>query len=171
MKRIVALTITMLLLAVLPALAQTAKLGYVDLQKALNMSSSGQSAKAQIGERVKEYEGEVQSRQAELKKMKEDLEKQAVLLSEEARGKKEREYQQKLKEFQRFTKDIQEELQQKDADATRRILEELFGVIKKYGADNDFTMIFEKTESSVLYADDQVDLTEDIIKAYDAQNK
>jgi Skp family chaperone for outer membrane proteins len=32
-------------------------------------------------------------------------------------------------------------------------------------------MIFEKTESSVLYADDQVDLTEDIIKAYDAQSR
>lgn len=171
MKKILALTVTMLLITALPVMAQANKLGYVDLQKALNESSAGKAAKGKIGETVKEYEGEVKSRQSELQEMKQDLEKQAVLLSDEARGKKEREYQKQLKEFERFTKDIQEELQQKDADATRQILEDLFGVIKEYGDDENYTMIFEKTESSVLYAADEVDLTEEIIKAYDAQSK
>lgn len=171
MKRFLTLILTVMLLAAAPAVAQDVKLGYVDLQKALNLSSAGKSAKEKIGETVKEYEGKVQTRQEELKKMKEELEKQAVLLSEEARGKKERDYQQKLKEFQRYTKDIQEELQQKDAEATRRILDDLFSVIKEYGEKEKFTMIFERTESSVLYAPDRVDLTEDIIEAYNADYK
>ncbi len=171
MKRLITIVLAIALLSAAPAFAENVKIGYVDLQKALNLSSAGKGAKEEIQSTVKEYEGEVQSRQEELKKMKTELEKQAVLLSEEARGKKEREYQQKLKDFQRFTKDIQEELQQKDADFTRRILEDLFLIIKEIGESNNYTLVLEKTESSILYADEKIDITEKVIKAYNDQNK
>ena len=169
MKRLISIFLATVLLAATPAFAQSAKIGYVDLQKALNLSEAGKGAKEKIQSKVKEYEGEVQQRQEELKKMKEELEKQAVLLSEEARAKKEREYQQKLKDFQRFTKDIQEELQQKDADLTRGILEDLFAVIKEIGQKEGYTIVLEKTESSILYADEKIDMTEKVIKAYNAK--
>ena len=34
-----------------------------------------------------------------------------------------------------------------------------------------YTVILEKSESSLLYADDKIDLTEAVIKAYDEQYK
>jgi len=171
MKRLITMLLAFSLLAAVPALAAEAKLGYVDLQKALNLSESGKAAKEKIQKKVKEHEGAIDARQKELKKLKDELEKQALLLSDEARGAKERDYQQKLKEFQRYTKDIQEELQQKDADFTRQILEELFTVIKGIGEKEGYTMIFEQSESSLLYADDKIDLTDKVIKSYDAQAK
>lgn len=170
MKRFVGALLTVLLLAT-PALAADNKIGYVDLQKALNTSEAGKAAKERISKKVKEYEGTIDSRQKEIKKLKEELEKQAMLLSEEARGAKERDYQQKVKEFQRFTKDIQEELQQKDADFTKQILEELFKVIKEVGEKEGYTLILEQSESSILYADEKVNLTDKVIKAFDAKKK
>lgn len=169
MKRVITMLLAFTLLSAAPALTAEAKLGYVDLQKALNMSEAGKSAKENIQKKVKEHEGAIDARQKELKKLKDELEKQALLLSDDARAAKERDYQQKLKEFQRYTKDIQEELQQKDADFTRQILEELFKVIKEVGEKEGYTMIFEQSESSLLYADDKSDLTDKIIKAYDAR--
>lgn len=169
MKRLVGLVLTILLVSTTAALAGETKIGYLDLQKALNFSAAGKAAKNKIATRVKEYEGVIDSRQEELKKLKEELEKKALLLSEEARSDKERDYQQKLKEFQRFTKDIQEELQQQDADHTRRILEELFKIIKEVGEKEGYALVLEQTESSILYADEQIDLTAKVIKAYDAQ--
>lgn len=171
MKRLMTMLLAVTFLSIAPALAAEAKLGYVDLQKALNTSEAGKSAKENIQKKVKEHEGAIDARQKELKKLKDDLEKQALLLSDDARAAKERDYQQKLKEFQRYTKDIQEELQQKDADFTRQILEELFKVIKEVGQKEGYTMIFEQSESSLLYADDKSDLTDKIIKAYDAKAK
>ncbi len=147
------------------------KIGYVDLQKALNTSESGKAAKEKIGKTVQEYQGTVETRQKDLKKIKEDLDKQALVLSEEARAVKEREYQQKLKEYQRFTKDIQEELQQKDAEYTRQILEDLLKVIKGIGQKEGYTLVLEQTESSVLYADSKIDLTEKVIAAFNSRNK
>lgn len=170
MKRLIGLILGGLLLVASPALAEV-KIGYIDLQKALNLSEAGKAAKEKIGKKVKEHESTIDSRQKELKKLKDDLEKQALLLSEEARAAKERDYQQKLKDFQRFTKDIQEELQQQDADFTRQILEEVFKVIKEVGEKEGYTLILEQAESSILYADDKIDLTDKVIKAFDARSK
>jgi len=171
MKRLIGLVLALSLLIAVPVFSAEVKLGYVDLQKALNLSEAGKAAKEKIQKKVKEHEGAIDARQKELKKLKDELEKQALLLSEEARSAKERDYQQKLKEFQRYTKDIQDELQQQDADFTRQILAELFDVIKQIGEKEGYTMILEQSESSLLYADDKIDLTDRLIKAYDAQGK
>ncbi|MCF6237668.1 MAG: OmpH family outer membrane protein [Candidatus Marinimicrobia bacterium] len=154
-----------------PVMAQDQKIGYVDLQKALNLSAAGKAAKEKIKAKVQGYDVEVQQRQEELKKLKEDLEKQAMLLSEEARNTKERNYQQKVKDYQRFTKDIQETLQQTDADLTRKILEKILKVVKEVGKSEGYSIVLEKTESSLVYADESMDITDEVIKAFDTQNK
>ena len=171
MKRLMLLAAVLMTLIAVPAAmaADTMKLGYVDLQKALNMSSAGKAAKDKMKAKFKDYEADVQKKQEELKKLKEDLEKQAMLLSAEARATKERDYQQKVKDYQRLTKDIQEELQQTDADYTRKILEDIFKVVQQIGKQDGFTLILEKTESSILYANESIDLTERIIQTYDKQ--
>lgn len=153
------------------AVAADLKVGYVDLQKVLNDSEAGRSAKENIGKKVKEYEIQVQARQKELQAAKEELEKQALLLSDEARAKKEREYQQKLKDLQRFTKDIRDDLQMRDADATKKILEQVLKVVREFGEKEGYTLILEKNESSLIYASESIDLTDTILKLYNKSLK
>ncbi|MCF6178372.1 MAG: OmpH family outer membrane protein [Geopsychrobacter sp.] len=143
---------------------------FIDLQKALNLSDAGVKAKADIGQQVKKYEAKVAAEQDALKQMKKELDKQSVLLSDEARSKKEREFQQRAKEFQRFAKDIQEELQQKDADFTKRIIDRILKVTRTIGKEKGYSIVLEKSESSLVYGDPSVDLTDDVIKAYNASN-
>ncbi len=167
MKKIIVALISTLLLAT-PVLAET-KIAYVDLQKALNLSKRGVEAKQQIGEQVKKYEVEFKAKQDDLLKLKGELEKQAVLLSDSAKAEKERDYQQSVKELQRFQKDIKEELQQRDADFTKQILNDLFEVLQTLGKEGGYSMIIEKNEGAVIFADESVDLTDELIKAYDAK--
>ena len=171
MKQLVVLVLVCIGLVATPALAQSQKIAYVDLQKALNLSAAGKEAKEQIKTKVQSYDADVQQRQEELKKLKDDLEKQAMLLSEEARNAKERDYQQKVKDYQRFTKDIQESLQQTDADLTRKILERLLKVVQEVGKSEGYTLVLEKTESSIVYADESIDISDEVIKAFDKLGK
>ncbi|BDV42535.1 OmpH outer membrane protein [Geotalea uraniireducens] len=150
--------------------AEGAKLGYVDMQKALNLSEAGKGAKEQLAAKVKKYQDEINAKQDELKKLKDDLEKQSVLLSETARVAKEKDYQQKLKEFQRFTKDAQDELQAKDEEFTRKIIEDLERVIQDYGRKNGYTFIFVRNDS-MAYVDDKADLTEEVLKLFNESRK
>jgi outer membrane protein len=172
MKRLVLLTVALLALCAVPAAfaADAMKVAYVDLQKALNMSASGKAAKEKMKVKFKDYETDVQKKQEELKRLKEDLEKQAMLLSAEARAAKERDYQQKVKDYQRLTKDIQEELQQTDAEFTRKILGEIYKVVRQLGKQEGYTLMLEKTESSILYASDGIDLTDRVIQLFDKQS-
>ncbi len=167
MKKIVLLII--LLFSASSAFA-AGGVAFIDLQKALNLSNAGVKAKAEIGQQVKKYEAKVAAEQESLVAMKKELDKQSVLLSDEARGKKEREFQQRAKEFQRFTKDIQEELQQKDADFTKRIIDEILIVTRTIGKEKGFGVVLEKAESSIIYGDPAIDLTDDVIKAFNANN-
>lgn len=165
MNKISVVLIALLFLA-MPAFAQ--KIAYVDLQRALNLSKAGVAAKQQMTEQVQKYEGEFKTRQDDVLRMKADLEKQAALLSDSARAEREREYQRRVTDLQRFQQDIQEDLQRKDAEFTGRIINELFEVMQKLGAEGGYAMIIERNEGAIVYADPKVDLTDELIKAYDA---
>lgn len=170
MQRIIALSVVMLLLVAAPVLAAETKLGYVDVQKVLNLSKAGQAARVPLEDKMKGYDAEGQKRQEELKKLKEDLEKQAMLLSEDARSAKERDYQQKVKDYQRFVKDVQEEMRQLDEELSRKITSEILKVIQNYGKKEGYTAIFEVAYSGMIYADDGINLTEKMIQIYDQQD-
>jgi outer membrane protein len=146
------------------------KLGYIDMQRALNGSEAGKEAKEQLAARVKKYQDEINVKQEDLKRLKDELEKQGMLLSESARVTKEKDYQNKLKDFQRFTKDAQDELQGKDEEFTRKILEGMEKVIQEYGRKNGYTFIFVKNEA-MLFVDEKSDLTEAVLKLFNANRK
>ena len=170
MKRSIMAGIVAVCIASTSVFAADLKVGYIDMQRALNGSDAGKEAKEQLATKVKKYQDEINVKQEDLKKLKEELEKQGMLLSDSARAAKEKDYQNKLKDFQRFTKDAQDELQGKDEELTRRILEGMEKVIKEFGHKNGYTFIFVKNES-MLFADDKVDLTEDILKLFNANRK
>jgi outer membrane protein len=160
------LILAVMFLLVSPALAAQ-KIAYVDLQKALNLSQEGSKAKQDISALVKKYEAEFKDKQQALLQKKDELQKQAALLSDSAKAEKEREYQQEVKDLQRFQNDVKEELQQRDADYTKRILNEMNEVLQQLGEKGGYSMILEKNEGAVLYAVEAVDLTDELIEAYD----
>jgi outer membrane protein len=170
MKRFILAGILACGIAATPVFAADVKLGYIDMQRALNSSEAGKEAKEQLAARVKKYQDEINSKQEEIKKLKDDLEKQGMLLSETARSSKEKDYQQRLKEFQRFTKDAQDELQGKDEEFTRKIIEGMEKVIQEFGRKNGYTFIFVKNEG-MLFADDKSDVTEEVLKNFNASRK
>ena len=151
--------------------ADELKIGSVDIQKAVNECQAGKEAKKKIMAEVEKFQRQVGDKQKELQALKESLEKQAPMLTAEARSTKEKDYQNKLKEFQRWGEDTQNELNQKRMEMERKIAVDLFKVVQKIGADDNYTLILEKNENIVLFANKSTDLTDRAIRAYDGQKK
>jgi outer membrane protein len=145
------------------------KLGYVDLQKALNLCKAGQDAKEKFSKEVEKAEAQLALKQEELKKLKEALEKQSAMLNEETFKNKEKDYQAKLRDFKRLYEESQDELKAQDNDAVKEILADLVKVTQAYGEEKGYTLIFEKSESALLFADEKLELTEEIITIYDTE--
>jgi len=151
--------------------ASELKIGSVDIQKAVNECQAGKDAKKKIMAEVEKFQRQVGDKQKELQTLKESLDKQSPMLTAEARTTKEKDYQNRLKEFQRWGEDTQNELNQKRMEMERKIAVDLFKVVQKIGADDNYTVILEKNENLVLFANKSTDLTDRVIKAYDIQKK
>ncbi len=153
------------------ASAQEMKVGSVDIQRAVNECQAGKDAKKRIMAEVEKFQKQVEDKQKELQTLKESLERQAPMLTADARAAKEKDYQNKLKDFQRWGEDSQNELNQKRAEMERKIGLDLFKVVQKIGADENYTVILEKNENIVLFSNKSTDLTDRVIRAYDTQKK
>lgn len=171
MKRLWIGLVVVLLMVSSPVVAAEMKVAYVDLQKALVECDAGKAAKANMGKRVKEFQTTAQQRQQNLKDLNAELEKKKLMLSADARAEKERDYQQQTKDFQRFIKDAQEELQREEGMLGREILEGLGKVIKQIGDKEGYTLVLEKSNGALLYADESIDVTNKVVAAYNKAYK
>jgi len=147
------------------------KIAYVDMQRVINECHAGNEAKKVIAQDGEKFQRLIAEKQKELQTLKESIEKQALMLTPDARANKEREYQAKLREFQRWGEDTQNELNQKRTQMERNISMDLIKVVQKIGADEGYTLILEKNESIVLFASKPIDITDQVIKAFDVQKK
>lgn len=154
-----------------PATSADLKIGSVDIQKAINECNEGKEAKKALAKEVENFQRLIAEKQRGLQEMKESLEKQDLMLNPEVRGMKEKELQTKLREFQRWGEDKENEIKQKQMEMERNISIGLQKVVQKLGSDEGYTVILGKHENIVFFASKSIDITERVIKTYDAQRK
>jgi outer membrane protein len=167
-SKTLALALPLLLLIAAGATAQL-KVGYVDLQRALNESEAGKQAKERFKVQVDRLQVDLKKKKDQLDSLKEQLEKKASVMKEEEARNLQKDYERKLRDFERSYKDSQGELQQKDNELTVELLKELQGVIEEFGKENGYSIILEQSSSSVLYGAPELDLTEQVIARYNAR--
>lgn len=143
------------------------KIGFVDLEKAIQATSAGKKAKEILEKEFNEKKKDIQKKEADLKKMNEDLEKKNLVLSEEMRAKKRDELQAEMMKYNELVRNSQMGIQKKERELTEPILKKLRDIIEKTARTENYTVILEKSERSVLWAQKEVDLTDKIITEFE----
>jgi outer membrane protein len=157
----------MLMIAAGSARAADLKIGFVDMQKAIQETAAGKKAKKELEDEFNKKKKDLDKREADLRKMKEDFDKRSMAMNEEARIKKQTELQSEFGKYQEMAGKSQMEIQKKERDLTAPIVTKLRGIIEDIAKKEDFTMILEKSEQSVMWAKKDIDLTERVIREYD----
>jgi outer membrane protein len=148
------------------AWAQEIKIGWVDLQRALNESEAGAQAKTEFKVQYDKLQEELKKQKQDLEALKERIEKKALVLKDEERRKLERDYQRKLRDFERAVKDSEGELRTKDNELTGAILRDLQQVIQELGEREGYLVILEASGNTMLYGAKSADLTDRLIALY-----
>lgn len=141
------------------------KIGYVDLQRALNEVDEGKAAKKKLQSDFAQKQKALDGSQQEVKRLKEELESNPML-SDEIKRQKAMVLQQKMYELQQLYFQLQQELSQKEAQATKKIFDKMGDIIVKIGKEKGYDLVLERNESRVLYAKSGMDLTDELIKRY-----
>lgn len=171
MKKVVFLLIVVLSLLPFNTHGAELKIGYVDLNKALNESDNGKKASKILEDMVKNKQAIIMEKENEIKKFREELEKQSSVLTPESRKAKEDQLNKLMRDGQRMVKDFQEELRQKEMEITQEIQKDLVKIVNETGKEEGYTVIFETGTSGILYSKKEFDITEKIIKKYNEITK
>src|SRR4030081_2219714 len=105
-----------LLLSARSAFAQGRKIGYVDVQRAVQEVEEGKAARARLKTELDSRRGGVQQKRQGVEKMKTDYDKQAPVLSDDAKRKKQEELQRAFTDAQQTAGLMQEELSGKEQE-------------------------------------------------------
>ena len=158
---------------VAPRLAHAAelKIAYVDLQRAFAEVDEGRAAKARLEQIRDAKQKEIDKEQDALKKEKETYEKQMATMTEATRGQQGSELQKKFLDLQQRFEKGRAELAQNERETLGGILAKMQPIITSIAQRDGFTMVFEKTDSGLLYAPPSLDLTNELIRLFNEKNK
>ena len=144
--------------------ADPLKIGYVDMQRALNQCEAGQEAKKFITGEVEKIQKTMEAKQKELNRLREELEKRGLVMNESLRREKEKEFQERTREVQRMQRDFEDDLRRKDREYTDKVLRELAKIAQKLGEEGKYSLILEANQPAIIFISKPLDLTDEVIK-------
>ena len=167
MKAIFPFILVALLGGFTPALAE-GEVAYVDLQRALLETDEGKKAKAALEKMKAERQKKLDERQTQLKTLQQNLESQRTFMAQDVLRQKEAEFAQQLRELQMTYANLQKELATEEAKRTNKLLARMLKIVEKIGKDRKYAAVLERNESRVLWAPSKHDLTNEVIRKFDA---
>ena len=151
------------------ACAASVKIGIIDTQKIMKDSKAAKDARGIFLMELEKKRAELREKQVEIQRKEKELrEKQKDLSAETFRAERDN-LAREVKEIRRLKNDMEEELKKKDVSLTRKILQEVIEIVRRYTKQNKYTVVLEK--KAVVAFDDAADITDDIIKLYDEEKK
>lgn len=150
--------------------ARAEKFGYVDLQRAITEVEEGRAAKARLQTILDAKQKDLDKEQEVLRKEKEILDKQASAMSEETRVQRQTDLQKRLFDLAQKWEKGKVEMASKEREELKVIFEKMDPIIAQIAEREGMTMVFEKTDSGLVYAPPSLDLTNELVRRYNESN-
>jgi len=167
-KKIFLLTLFIAVLMQLGLAQQAIKIGIVNSQKVLEDSVEGKKIMAQLEEKDKQNREALTKLDDEIRRLETRLSTQRLTLTQEAMAQLSSDIERKRTERKRFTEDTYREMEELTARLFNRIQSELLPIIEQIGKEKNVDIIFDLARSGAIYFNPAIDLTQDVISAYDA---
>jgi outer membrane protein len=152
--------------------ATPAKVGVINIQAAIVSTKDGQKAAQDMEGKFGPKRKEMESKQGEINALRDQLQKGQNTMSEEAKSKLVRDIDTRTKSFNREAEDAQAELEQEQQRVFNALGQKLLAVLDKVAREQGFTVVLDVSQqpNPVMFAAPSVDLTQDVIKLYDANS-
>jgi outer membrane protein len=156
----------LVLVCVVTGQAQDLKVAFVDLQKFASKSVKAQTMQKKLMDLMNTKRTALENKKKELQELQEKLQKQGPMLKEDTRNQMIKEIGIKEMEFKLAEKEAQNSLQNEEREMMEVFQRDLTKIIAQIRAQKGYTMVFN--QAALLSADDALDITADVAKAYDA---
>lgn len=147
---------------------QTTKIGVVNANEVLEKSAEGKRVIAQLEDKNKKNQNDIAKLDDEIRNLQTKLNTQRLTLTQEAMMNLNSDIERKQTQRKRFAEDSIREMNDLSTRLFQKVQNELIPIIQQIGKDMNFDVIFDLSQSGTLYFNPTINLTEEVIKRYDA---
>lgn len=148
--------------------ADGVKIGLVDFQRILDVSDAGKAAQARVDVESKKMGEDLRIKSAEIEDIQKRMAQEKMVASKETMEERGRDLRIRINDFktlqQRYSKEARE-LQLKEV---AKIKTAIFDLAEAMGKKDGYQLIVERQEGGVVYFNGTIDVTDELIKQYNA---
>lgn len=142
------------------------RIGVINVERLVQESALGKEAFGRVKKLNEQKKEEADKLSKELRDMEQKLADQGSALAEDKREALQKSYQEKAIAFKRFQDDANRDLEAAQKKELGELERRVFPVINQVGKERGFTLVFNKFQSGLVYADDAVDITDEVLKVF-----
>jgi len=155
--------------------AEAFKMGVVDPQSVLEKSKAGRKALEGLKSHAASRQKLLAKDEEELKGLEGQMKSQEGGLSESQKKEKQAQFRTKIQDYQKRVQEFNQELAVKQKELVDEYMEKIQAATKAVAERNGVALVVDKgsdaTIKIVIYNKDTIDLTDQVIKEFDKQNK
>ena len=155
--------------------AGASKIGLVDTRRLITGSTAGKEILARLDKLADEKAEQLKPRQEEIRVLQKKISDGQVSLSEAKLDELKREMEEKITSGRRLQEDLQKQMEQAQANAFGEFEKKLAPIVEQFGREQGFAFILNVSffnqpnlPSGLVWASDQSDVTDALIKKIDA---
>lgn len=154
-----------------PAAGATAsgKVGVIGIRQAIIATAEGKQASAELQSQFAPRQSELENLTKQINDLQQRLNAAQGKLSQEEEARLTTQGQKLTAQMDRKRTEFQEDLNAAQGEVFDRIGRKMVDVLDRYARENGYSMVLDTSAQNtpILYASNQIDLTQDIIRLYD----
>jgi len=147
---------------------QVTKIATVDSQKAFGDSVEGKRAMAQLQDKGTKIKADIQKMDDSIRLLENRMNTGRLTMTNEALIALQADIDKKTTDRKRYEEDASRDAQQLQANLIQRIRVEMVAIIEALAKEKGLELVLDTTTSGVITASPTIDITDEVIKRYDA---
>jgi outer membrane protein len=149
--------------------ASAGKVGVISIRQAIVTTAEGKVASAELQSQFASRQNEIESLNKQVSDVQQRLQAGANKLSQEEEARLWTQGQRLAQRLERMNTEYQEDVNAAQSDVIDRIGRKMVDVLNRYSRENGFAIVLDTSSQNtpILYASEQIDITQDIIRLYD----
>lgn len=157
--------------ATAPGAAGGGKIAVLNVRQAIVTTAEGKQASAELQSQFAPRQNEMEALNKQINDIRQQLAANQTTWSDEQKAKAQTQGQRLAAQLERKNNELQEDVNAAQGDVVDRIGRKMMEVLDRFARENGYIAVFDSSaqNSPIIYASNNVDVTQDIIRLYDQQ--
>ena len=145
------------------------KIAIINVRQAIVATAEGKQASAELQSQFASRQSELEGLNKQINDLRQRLQAGGATLSDDEKARLGTQGQRMAAQLERKNNELQEDVNAAQGDVVDRIGRKMIDVLDRYARENGFVAVLDSSaqNSAILYASNNIDITQDIVKLYD----